>query len=621
MPAQMSGPGALLPWAHRMAALAAAPPVRDGVTDRAAGAGTSPPARPLTASLAPSFPASSSVALSRAQRRAARRSQRRTAASGSARVGGLRVTGPVVRGAAVLLTAGMLVGGDLATTRAVGYGGASGTILPSATERAHSAEVARLQGQANASARSSRAETVALAAAALRAAHAARPLVSDPDADGVRTELAGAVERLATLLDDARPAPRMSADLPTLPARRAAPLLTAPPATPAPTPGAAGAAQPGAPEPGADGTGSPAEAVPAPEPIVVLPELPDLEPLTPVHDPAAADDDVHRTDDAAADDEDAADPDDPTTADDDTDHTAVPPADTADAGGTATPADPAAPATDPAADVAAPGAEAAAAPEATAPLPAADAAPGAVLTGPALTAELDDAASAVFQLSMELESLASEARRDEAIARVEALTTVETAAAAAGEAVTELGALEALTPLTEEERRALRSDEGDLTTGTTSQRARLREGTPAGVTALMQEWENGRIPADALCAVPFATSHRLQCDAADALADLNEAYREAFGTDLAVVSSYRTLEAQVSLRASKGGLAARPGTSNHGWGIAVDLGGIGSLGDFSKPGYKWLQEHAGEFGWNHPRGMEPGGSGPQEPWHWEFGTA
>ena len=77
----------------------------------------------------------------------------------------------------------------------------------------------------------------------------------------------------------------------------------------------------------------------------------------------------------------------------------------------------------------------------------------------------------------------------------------------------------------------------------------------------------------------------------------------------------------MSLRATKGGLAAVPGTSNHGWGIAVDLGGIGGLGDFGEPGYRWLQEHAADYGWYHPRVMEPGGGGPQEPWHWEFGTA
>jgi LAS superfamily LD-carboxypeptidase LdcB len=64
-----------------------------------------------------------------------------------------------------------------------------------------------------------------------------------------------------------------------------------------------------------------------------------------------------------------------------------------------------------------------------------------------------------------------------------------------------------------------------------------------------------------------------------------------------------------------------PGTSNHGWGLAVDLGGIGGLGQFDRPGYRWLQEHAGAHGWHHPRIMEPGGGGPQEPWHWEFGTA
>ena len=72
---------------------------------------------------------------------------------------------------------------------------------------------------------------------------------------------------------------------------------------------------------------------------------------------------------------------------------------------------------------------------------------------------------------------------------------------------------------------------------------------------------------------------------------------------------------QVALYASKPNLAAVPGTSNHGLGVAVDLcGGIESFGTVQ---HQWLFTHAPLFGWFHPLWAEPTGSRP-EPWHWEF---
>lgn len=133
--------------------------------------------------------------------------------------------------------------------------------------------------------------------------------------------------------------------------------------------------------------------------------------------------------------------------------------------------------------------------------------------------------------------------------------------------------------------------------------------------------ENGEIPEDVLCGVGFTRGVQLRCDAAAALEKLNEAYRADFGRDLDVVSSYRSFGAQVTTKRARGYLAAQPGTSNHGLGLAVDFGDFGSVGDFSSPRYRWMKANAERFGWHHPRIMEPGGGGPQEPWHWEFGTA
>jgi LAS superfamily LD-carboxypeptidase LdcB len=131
---------------------------------------------------------------------------------------------------------------------------------------------------------------------------------------------------------------------------------------------------------------------------------------------------------------------------------------------------------------------------------------------------------------------------------------------------------------------------------------------------------NGDIPLSVLCAPAFAPDELLRCDAAAALERLNAAYRADTGHDLRVVSSYRSYGAQVATRRSRGWLAAVPGTSNHGLAVAVDFGDIGGLGNFRTAKYLWLKANAGDFGWFHPRLMERGGGGPQEPWHWEFGA-
>lgn len=129
---------------------------------------------------------------------------------------------------------------------------------------------------------------------------------------------------------------------------------------------------------------------------------------------------------------------------------------------------------------------------------------------------------------------------------------------------------------------------------------------------------NGQIPLELLCRPRFANV-LLRCDAAAALDQLNAAYRAAFGQNLAVSGGYRTLAEQEQARAAKGDLAAQPGTSNHGRALAVDFSNFGGVGQFDDPDYLWMVDNAPQFGWIHPAAMGPGGSGPLEPWHWEFG--
>lgn len=125
---------------------------------------------------------------------------------------------------------------------------------------------------------------------------------------------------------------------------------------------------------------------------------------------------------------------------------------------------------------------------------------------------------------------------------------------------------------------------------------------------------NGQIPADDLCTL-WDGSNMLRGDAAVALTTLNESFRAATGHDLCITDSYRTLAVQRRLAYTKPGLAATPGTSNHGWGLAIDLC-TSETHDSSV--MAWLNENGPTFGWDNPAWARPGGSGAYEPWHWEY---
>ncbi|MGY1813849.1 NlpC/P60 family protein [Blastococcus sp. SYSU D00820] len=128
-------------------------------------------------------------------------------------------------------------------------------------------------------------------------------------------------------------------------------------------------------------------------------------------------------------------------------------------------------------------------------------------------------------------------------------------------------------------------------------------------------WGNGQIPASALC--PIAPGHALRCDAAAAYGRMAAAFAATFGTPLCITDSYRSMAAQVTAFRKKPALAAVPGTSNHGWALAVDLcGGINRAGSVE---WQWMAQNAWRFGFVQPDWAGPGGEKP-EPWHWEFGN-
>ncbi len=126
---------------------------------------------------------------------------------------------------------------------------------------------------------------------------------------------------------------------------------------------------------------------------------------------------------------------------------------------------------------------------------------------------------------------------------------------------------------------------------------------------------NGRIPSAAMCRPAFDPDVQARCDAANALDQLNAAYRAQFGTDLPITDSYRDYDAQVRVKAAKPHLAAKPGTSNHGWGLAIDFGP--GIATFGTPQHQWMTANAPAHGWVHPAWARQNGSKP-EPWHWEY---
>ena len=123
-------------------------------------------------------------------------------------------------------------------------------------------------------------------------------------------------------------------------------------------------------------------------------------------------------------------------------------------------------------------------------------------------------------------------------------------------------------------------------------------------------YANGMLPASALCPLRGTSGLLLRADAAAAFNRM-----AAAGGMPCAGNSYRSYSQQVALYAQKPSLAAVPGTSNHGWGVAIDF--ACGAERFGSPGYQWLKANGPKYGWTHPSWAEPGGSRP-EPWHWEY---
>lgn len=118
---------------------------------------------------------------------------------------------------------------------------------------------------------------------------------------------------------------------------------------------------------------------------------------------------------------------------------------------------------------------------------------------------------------------------------------------------------------------------------------------------------NGLVPASVLVELRSAEGHRLHAPAARQWDRLTAA-AAADGVTIGVTDSYRSLAAQEDVARRKGlykdgGLAAVPGTSAHGWGLAVDV-------RVDDVGQRWLRANGHRFGFVEDT--------PREPWHWTF---
>lgn len=127
-----------------------------------------------------------------------------------------------------------------------------------------------------------------------------------------------------------------------------------------------------------------------------------------------------------------------------------------------------------------------------------------------------------------------------------------------------------------------------------------------GVPVDLAAYGNGKVPATALTPIGVGR-HRMWTPAAKAFTAMQAAAAKD-GVRIGVTDSYRSYAEQVDVARrkglySQGGLAARPGTSEHGWGLSLDL-------DLSGKALAWMRQHAHEHGFSE--------NVPREPWHWTF---
>ena len=260
----------------------------------------------------------------------------------------------------------------------------------------------------------------------------------------------------------------------------------------------------------------------------------------------------------------------------------------------------------------------------------------------ALTAGPDDIVDAIVARADldRVQGSSQDVLREATAARVQADAAVERAAQLAASALAQekalAGEVDALRQIALDSEQTLTAAAAALTAARTDHQGALdaaaasaaaRDAEAAALAAAgsylvatcggtpVQGQANGLLDPSSLCPLDDAPGEALRADAAAAFNALNAAHKAERGTPLCVTDSYRTYSEQVALYASKPALAAVPGRSNHGWGVAVDFGC--GVNQFGSEAHEWMRARAVAFGWFHPTWAQAGGSRP-EAWHWEF---
>lgn len=126
---------------------------------------------------------------------------------------------------------------------------------------------------------------------------------------------------------------------------------------------------------------------------------------------------------------------------------------------------------------------------------------------------------------------------------------------------------------------------------------------------------NGKLPTSLL--VKTSDGDYLTAPAAASYERLNHEFVGKFGKRLGITSGYRPYSKQVELFLSLGyPKAARPGDSNHGWGLACDF--ASGVTTYGSQEHVWMDTVGRRHGWiplweslGRPRNKF-------EPWHWVY---
>jgi len=131
----------------------------------------------------------------------------------------------------------------------------------------------------------------------------------------------------------------------------------------------------------------------------------------------------------------------------------------------------------------------------------------------------------------------------------------------------------------------------------------------SSMTKITKEFLVGNDTSDPVGAVNICSTWisepYLNPNAATSIKAMNDAFKAKFGHSMYFQSCYRSLSQQQAARSKLGSQAADPGTSNHGWGLAIDIGPNpkkdqgcdSSLSGSDKEQCSWILQNASSYGY------------------------